>query len=133
MGKLPNLFQSTHHSIQSRSKSSDIKRIVITSSTVAVGLTPHKGPYTEKEWNDPAVKEVDERGKEASGMAKYSVSKVRAEEGGPSIGVSFPVLISCVPAAWEVYKANASKTINWDLTTLNPPYVRHQFAIILAR
>lgn len=81
MGKLPNLFQSTHHSIQSRSKSSDIKRIVITSSTVAVGLTPHKGPYTEKEWNDPAVKEVNEKGNEASGMAKYSVSKVRAEEG----------------------------------------------------
>ena len=64
------------------SKSASIKRIVVTSSTTAVGLTLRaERQYTEEEWNEPALKEVRELGKEASGRAKYSASKTLAEKG----------------------------------------------------
>ena len=60
--------------------SSSIKRIVVTSSTVAVDLTPRAGhQHTENEWNEAAVKEVSEQGKQASGFSKYSASKTLAE------------------------------------------------------
>ena len=64
-------------------QSSSIKRIVVTASTVGVGLAPRAGhPYTEEEWNEPVLKEVKDLGKEASGIAKYSASKTLAERGG---------------------------------------------------
>jgi hypothetical protein len=65
------------------SESSSIKRIVVTASVATVGLTPRaERQYTEEEWNEPALKEVRELGKEASGLAKYSASKTLAEKGG---------------------------------------------------
>jgi len=85
---------------------SAIERIVVTASTVAVGIAPRTGQqYTEEDWNEPALKEVRELGKEAAGIAKYSASKALAER-----------------AAWEVYNENKG-SIGWDLTTLNPPYI----------
>ena len=66
------------------STSSSVKRIVVTSSTVAVGLSPRPGrQYTEEEWNEPALKAVRELGKDADGFSKYSASKVLAERGWP--------------------------------------------------
>jgi len=85
---------------------SAIKRIVLTASTVAVGLDPEIGrQYTEEDWNEPHLKQVRELGKDATGGAKYSASKTLAER-----------------AAWEVYNRNKG-SIGWDLTTLNPPYL----------
>jgi hypothetical protein len=55
---------------------------VVTSSSVAVGLAPRPGrPYTEEEWNEPALKAVRELGKDAHGFDKYSASKALAERG----------------------------------------------------
>jgi len=85
---------------------SSIKRIVVTASTVAVGLTLRaERQYTEEEWNEPALKEVRELGKEAPGIAKYAASKTLAER-----------------AAWDVYNGNKG-SIGWDMTTLGPPYI----------
>jgi hypothetical protein len=65
------------------SPSSFIKRIVVTSSTVSIGLSPRaESQRTEGDWNEPALKEVRELGKGASGLAKYSASKTLAEKGG---------------------------------------------------
>ena len=67
------------------SKSPSIKRIVVTASTVGVSLTRRpERQHTEEEWNEAALKEVRELGKEASGITKYSASKTLAEKGGSS-------------------------------------------------
>lgn len=59
-----------------------IKRTVVTTSDVAVSLTPRTGrPCTEEEWNGLALREVRE-GKETSGLAEYSASKTFSERGG---------------------------------------------------
>lgn len=90
---------------------------------MAVNLTPRAGrPYTEEEWNEPALKEVKELGKKASGMAKYAASKTLAERGMSGFHLNSLVLMIAFQAAWEVYNANKG-SIGWDLTTLNPPYV----------
>ena len=39
------------------------------------------GTYTEKDWNDGAVKAVEEKGVDAGVMDVYSASKVLAERG----------------------------------------------------
>jgi len=36
--------------------------------------------YTEKDWNQDSVREVDERGKEADGGEMYRASKTLAEK-----------------------------------------------------
>jgi nucleoside-diphosphate-sugar epimerase len=78
---LPDELQKTLRSCSCSTRSS-VKRIVVTSSTVAVSLAPRPGrQYTEEEWNEPAVKAVRELGKDAHGLAKYSASKVLAERG----------------------------------------------------
>ena len=61
--------------------SGNIKRIVIFSSVVAVGVTRVNDTYTEEEWNDEAVEEVKAKGKEAGGFTKYMASKTLAERG----------------------------------------------------
>jgi len=113
-------------------KSSFVKRIVVTSSTVGIGFSPQaERPYSEEDWNEPALKAVRESGKEASGIAKYSASKTLAERGGSSFVLRPPVLTSVFQAAWEVYDGSKG-SIGWDLTTLNPPYVSLQSAITLS-
>ena len=58
----------------------DLKRVVIASSVKAVlGLEPRT--YTEDDWSDFAVKEVEEKGKAADKMSMYSASKLLAERG----------------------------------------------------
>ncbi|KAF9647543.1 NAD(P)-binding protein [Thelephora ganbajun] len=92
--------------LQSARKSTTIKRIVILSSTAAISNAPNPGKvYTEEDWNDVAIKAVEEHGKAASGDEKYSASKMRAEK-----------------AAWDWYNTNKA-SVEWDLTTINPPFI----------
>jgi len=61
--------------------SGNIKRIVIFSSAVSIGLTRTTSEYTEEEWNDEAVEDVKAKGKESNGLIKYNASKTLAERG----------------------------------------------------
>ncbi|KAL1741963.1 hypothetical protein HDZ31DRAFT_66409 [Schizophyllum fasciatum] len=83
-----------------------IKRVVITSSVAAI-LESRDGPivFTDKDWNQQSINEVEKLGRDASAPAKYRASKTLAEK-----------------AAWELYHANKGK-IQWDLVTINPPFV----------
>ncbi|KAL1751107.1 hypothetical protein FB107DRAFT_222671 [Schizophyllum commune] len=83
-----------------------VKRVVVTSSVAAI-LESRSGPvvFTDKDWNQQSIDEVEKLGKGASAAAKYRASKTLAEK-----------------AAWELYNANKGK-IQWDLITINPPFV----------
>lgn len=85
---------------------SNVKRVVVTSSVAAV-LTPTTNPtvFTEKDWNQQAIKDVEEMGKAAPPASKYRASKTLAEK-----------------AAWDFVDKNKG-SIGWDLVVLNPPYV----------
>ncbi|EIN05399.1 D-lactaldehyde dehydrogenase [Punctularia strigosozonata HHB-11173 SS5] len=84
----------------------DVKRIVVTSSCAAVlHQDPNPITYSEKDWNEQAAKEVEEKGRDAAAMQKYRASKTLAEK-----------------AAWDLYNKNKS-SVGWDLVVLNPPYV----------
>ena len=61
--------------------SGNIKRLVLLSSTTAIGTSRVNEAYDEEEWNDSAVEEVKTKGKEANGLAKYKASKTLAERG----------------------------------------------------
>ena len=61
--------------------SGNIKRVVIFSSVVSIGLSRTDSAYTEEEWNDEAVEYVKANGKAANGFMKYSASKTLAERG----------------------------------------------------
>ncbi|KAJ6571117.1 NAD(P)-binding protein [Mycena capillaripes] len=83
-----------------------VKRVVVTSSCAAVmnvSTTPQV--LSELDWNDQAVKEVEEKGREASAGSKYRTSKTLAER-----------------AAWDFVKTHKSE-IGWDLSVMNPPLV----------
>ncbi|CCM01888.1 uncharacterized protein FIBRA_03959 [Fibroporia radiculosa] len=83
-----------------------VKRIVITSSCASVMQvqdTPRV--FSESDWNDAALAEVEEKGVLATQQTKYRASKILAER-----------------AAWEFTKENKDN-ISWDLVVLNPPYV----------
>ena len=64
-----------------KSPSGNIKRIVLLSSAVAVGLTRTSSEYTEEEWNDEAVDDVKAKGNASNGLTKYMASKTLAERG----------------------------------------------------
>ncbi|KAF9791249.1 NAD(P)-binding protein [Thelephora terrestris] len=99
-------INGTRGILKSAHKSTTIKRIVILSSTAAIGNTPDSEKvYTEEDWNDAAIDAVEKHGKGASGGEKYSASKTLAEK-----------------AAWDWYNDNKA-SVKWDLTTINPPYL----------
>ncbi|KAM5544002.1 hypothetical protein V8D89_002619 [Ganoderma adspersum] len=82
-----------------------LKRIVITSSIKAI-LGPEYGrTYTEEDWAEHAVKEVEEKGAEADGMAVYTASKVLAEK-----------------AACKLREDNKDR-ISWDISVVCPGWV----------
>ncbi|KAL6299273.1 NAD-P-binding protein [Sparassis latifolia] len=85
---------------------SAVKRVVVTSSCAAV-LTalPEPHVFTELDWNNKSVKEVEEKGRNAAGSDKYMASKTLAER-----------------AAWDFIAKNKAQ-LSWDLVVLNPPYV----------
>lgn len=82
----------------------NVKRVVVTSSCAAV-LTAQNEPrvFSEADWNELSIKEVQEKGRDALGAHKYRASKTLAER-----------------AAWDFVKTNKP---SWDLVVLNPPYV----------
>ncbi|KAK6995939.1 D-lactaldehyde dehydrogenase [Favolaschia claudopus] len=83
-----------------------VKRIVVTSSTAAV-LHDEPTPqiFTEADWDDQAVENVQRDGRNASNVHKYRASKTLAER-----------------AAWDFTKTHGA-TLTWDLTVLNPPLI----------
>ncbi|KAI0324496.1 NAD-P-binding protein [Cubamyces sp. BRFM 1775] len=84
-----------------------VKRIVYLSScaTVLTRNAPEPRVYDESCWNDADVQEVEERDRDAGGLAKYSASKVLAER-----------------RAWEYYEEKKA-VLPWDLVVVNPPWV----------
>lgn len=72
--------EGTLRILQDAAKVDTIKRIVVTSSVVAL-LEPKevKYAYTEVDWFDTAPKIVQQQGKKAPGGLKYVASKVLAE------------------------------------------------------
>jgi nucleoside-diphosphate-sugar epimerase len=59
-----------------------VKRVVVTSSTVAIFHTIDRQTiYTENNWSDAVVSRVYKLGREAKGIDKYSASKTLAEKG----------------------------------------------------
>ncbi|KAH6916430.1 D-lactaldehyde dehydrogenase [Coprinopsis sp. MPI-PUGE-AT-0042] len=84
----------------------DIKRIVYTSSVVAVAdFDQALRTYTEDDWNDSALQAVKEKGSAAGVQTIYAASKVYAER-----------------AAWDFYKKHKNE-VSWDLTVIFPPLV----------
>ena len=85
---------------------SNVKRLVLTSSVVAV-REPTAVPraFTESDWNNADVEAVKTKGAAAGPVAMYMASKSLAEK-----------------AAWEFIAAHKSE-ISWDLVAINPPYI----------
>lgn len=83
-----------------------VKRVVVTSSCAAV-LTQDPNPrvFSEDNWNEHSIREVETKGREASPFDKYRASKTLAER-----------------AAWKFVEENKS-SIGFDLVVLNPPFV----------
>ncbi|TRM58179.1 hypothetical protein BD626DRAFT_410903 [Schizophyllum amplum] len=83
-----------------------VKRVVVTSSVASI-LEARSSPtvFTDKDWNQASIDEVEKHGKNATSAAIYRASKTLAEK-----------------AAWEIYNANKGK-IQWDLVTVCPPFV----------
>lgn len=84
-----------------------MRRVVITSSTAAI-FTAGNAPrtFTEADWSEDSVKEVETKSTAASPAATYRASKTLAER-----------------AAWQFVESNKGK-VGFDVVTLNPPYVR---------
>ena len=67
-----------HRVNQQQSGRSNVKRIVVTSSTAAVMDPPLKPTtFSEKDWNMESVKEVEEKGKTSAPMEIYRASETR--------------------------------------------------------
>ncbi|KAJ3754083.1 D-lactaldehyde dehydrogenase [Lentinula raphanica] len=85
---------------------SKVRRLVYTSSAAAVlELGPKPKTFTEEDWNNQSVAEVERVGKDTSPINKYHASKTLAER-----------------AAWSFIENNKA-VIKWDLVVLNPPLV----------
>ncbi|KAK7456490.1 hypothetical protein VKT23_010740 [Stygiomarasmius scandens] len=84
-----------------------LKRIIITSSgaSMTAGGSPEPITISEKNWNESSVKECEEKGRDASGIAKYSASKILSEKAG-----------------WDFYEKHKSE-IGWDVTFLHPTWI----------
>ncbi|TCD64033.1 methylglyoxal reductase (NADPH-dependent) gre2 [Steccherinum ochraceum] len=82
----------------------NVKRIVVTSSTGAVlEVDTGKTTFTEDDWNDQAIRIVEEKGSAADAPSKYRASKTLAER-----------------AAWKVAELHKD---SFELTTICPPFV----------
>lgn len=101
----------------------------MTSSCAAITeVLPNPKVFTELDWNEQSIREVEEKGRNAANLAKYRASKILAER-GMSHAISYAFLNQNILtllrdlAAWDFY--NKYKTsITWDLAVINPPYVR---------
>ncbi|KAJ8495527.1 hypothetical protein ONZ51_g1640 [Trametes cubensis] len=95
--------------LHSAAKHSTVRRIVFTSSIAAVADAIRPPPATvvrtEDDWNDFSVEIVEKTGKAASGVDKYSTSKVRSER-----------------AAWSFYEEN-KHTLSYDFSVVAPAWI----------
>ncbi|KAI0325598.1 NAD-P-binding protein [Cubamyces sp. BRFM 1775] len=95
--------------LHSAAKHTSVKRIVITSSISAVAdiVRPPAQTVvrTEDDWNDDSVKIVAKIGHAATGIDKYSTSKVKSER-----------------AAWNFYEENRH-TLSYDLSVVAPAWI----------
>jgi len=82
-----------------------LKRVVVLSSTASVVNPSDTGSVDESHWNTENITEIEEKGREASQLAKYRASKSLAER-----------------SAWDFVEKHKSE-IQWDLVTLCPPFV----------
>ncbi|WVR07600.1 hypothetical protein IAU60_004642 [Kwoniella sp. DSM 27419] len=83
-----------------------IKRVVVTSSTAAVGsIVSNKSPhiYTEEDWNHDSVPHVEQNGLKSNAFHSYLASKTLAEK-----------------AVWSFVQEQKP---SWDVVTLCPPFV----------
>ncbi|EJD46164.1 NAD(P)-binding protein, partial [Auricularia subglabra TFB-10046 SS5] len=73
-------INGTVNILKSAAKAGTVKRVVVTGSIASV-LEPHDRPYTysSRDWNESAVREVEELGNDAPSGNKYFASKVLAE------------------------------------------------------
>ncbi|KAK7047142.1 hypothetical protein VNI00_006807 [Paramarasmius palmivorus] len=82
-----------------------VKRVVVTSSCASVmHNSPEPKVFSEEDWNDQSIQDVEEKGRNAANITKYRASKTLAEK-----------------AAWKFMKENPE--LKWDLVTINPPFV----------
>ncbi|PCH42497.1 NAD(P)-binding protein [Wolfiporia cocos MD-104 SS10] len=82
-----------------------MKRVVVTSSCGAViEYSDKPRRFSEADWNEQAVTEVQEKGKAADSLFKYYASKVLAER-----------------AAWEYVEKHRDE-LRWGLVVINPHY-----------
>lgn len=100
-----------------------VKRVVMTSSSAAV-LEFRDKPmvYTEKDWNEQSWKVVEEKGRDAPAMQKYRASKNLAEKGMHLMKKKDEADESLSIAAWKLWESHKN-TIEWDLVSINPPFV----------
>ncbi|KAI9059939.1 NAD-P-binding protein [Trametes sanguinea] len=99
--------QGTVGLMRSASTQASVKRVIYLSSCATIIARNVEGPqvYDETSWNNDDVREVEEKGRDASQLAKYRASKIFAEK-----------------SAWEFYETNMG-TLSWDLVVVNPPWV----------
>ncbi|KAF8635789.1 hypothetical protein AX17_003846 [Amanita inopinata Kibby_2008] len=84
----------------------NVKRVVILASAACVmRIADEPLTFTESDWNDQAIEEVERLGQNSSAGAKYRASKTLAEK-----------------AAWSFWREH-QKEVNWDLVVLNPPFI----------
>ena len=88
-------------------------------------MTAEPKPYTEEDWNESSLKQVEEKGSAAGILHVYSASKTLAERGLAVSTLAFSAqLLLIVPclAAWNFYETHKGE-VEWDLTIILPPYV----------
>ena len=80
--------------------------VAVTSSTAAVVFpSPQPRVYTEADWNEASMRDIEEQGAAAKPVEMYRASKGFAER-----------------AAWKFVEEHKGE-ISWDLAVLNPPFV----------
>jgi hypothetical protein len=55
--------------------------VVLSSTASIVHVTPDPKVFSEKDWNEQAIKMIREQGKSTPAVAKYRASKTLAEKG----------------------------------------------------
>ena len=100
-------MQGTLGVLQSALKyGTSVKRVVVTASCASVlEYGPGVKVFDETHWNERAIREVNEKGKDAAPVDKYCASKTLAER-----------------AAWDFHSKHKNE-VAWDVTVLNPPFV----------
>ncbi|PPQ98104.1 hypothetical protein CVT26_003274 [Gymnopilus dilepis] len=90
-----------------RKEGQQVRRIMITSSCAAIlDILPEPKQFSENDWADKVLKEVEELGAKDDTTARvYRASKTLAEK-----------------AAWDYYRTHKDE-VQWDISAINPPYV----------